>query len=161
MKKGRVYLMHGFIGSGKTTVSKELGTENDSWRFTPDEWMSELFGEDPPTESFNLKLTTLLKLVEPLWEKMVMSGVNVVLDFGFWTKSERLIISERLDKLGVCFEWINVNTPIEECRRRNNIRNSNEKRPLNITEDTFNLLLKRFEPITNDEKIGFVRSIYK
>ena len=38
-------LLVGLPGSGKTTVAKNLATEHNALRLTPDEWMIPLFGE--------------------------------------------------------------------------------------------------------------------
>jgi predicted kinase len=42
----------GFLGSGKTTLAKRLELQHSAVRFTPDEWMARLFGEDPPADRF-------------------------------------------------------------------------------------------------------------
>jgi hypothetical protein len=46
------HLLFGFLGSGKTTLAKELEERHRAMRFTPDEWMARLFGEDPPVAIF-------------------------------------------------------------------------------------------------------------
>ena len=48
-----LHLIHGFVGAGKTTFAKKLEHFLPAVRFTHDEWMSKLYGENPPLEHFN------------------------------------------------------------------------------------------------------------
>jgi predicted kinase len=43
-----VHLIHGYLGTGKTTLAKQLAEEVNGVRFNSDEWMVRLHGEDPP-----------------------------------------------------------------------------------------------------------------
>ena len=51
--------------------------------------MSGLFGEDPPAAIFQEKAAAILEVMEPLWLRCLALGVDVVLDHGFWSRSER------------------------------------------------------------------------
>jgi predicted kinase len=77
------HLLFGFLGSGKTTFAKRLEVEHAAIRFTPDEWMAGLFGDDPPEASFPEKAEAILELLEPLWMRCLSLGLDVVLDYGF------------------------------------------------------------------------------
>jgi predicted kinase len=46
------HLIHGYLGAGKTTFAMGLESETGAVRFTHDEWMRKLYGEDPPFELF-------------------------------------------------------------------------------------------------------------
>ena len=45
--------------------AKRLEVEHGAVRFTPDDWMARLFGDDPPEESFPEKAKAILELLEP------------------------------------------------------------------------------------------------
>ncbi|TNC16089.1 hypothetical protein FF100_02150 [Methylobacterium terricola] len=47
------HLLFGFLGSGKTTLARDLEQRHRAVRFTPDVWMARLFGEDPPADSLS------------------------------------------------------------------------------------------------------------
>ena len=47
-----IHALHGFIGSGKTTLARRLETQLGALRFTPDEWMTTLYGADPPADEY-------------------------------------------------------------------------------------------------------------
>ncbi|QRE77303.1 AAA family ATPase [Methylobacterium aquaticum] len=46
------HLLFGILGSGKTTLARGLEHRHRAVRFTPDEWMACLFGENPPAGTF-------------------------------------------------------------------------------------------------------------
>ena len=75
----------GLPGSGKTTLAKRLEAEWNALRLTPDEWMERL-GCDGYDE-------TRREVVEALqWEiaqRVLSLGVSVILESGFWVRSER------------------------------------------------------------------------
>jgi len=144
-----IHLMHGFIGSGKTTLARKIADESGALRFTPDEWMSRLYGEDPPAGLFRSHLTALLGLFRELWIPAARSGCDIILDYGFWTESSRREIMEDISALGLRHTWVILPTPIEECRRRNAERAAAGGSPLCITDDTFDLLLREWEPMTH------------
>ena len=54
MRKATVYLICGFIGSGKTTFAKKLEKETGAIRITKDEWLISLFGHDPSIPNYEV-----------------------------------------------------------------------------------------------------------
>ncbi len=141
-----IYLMHGFIASGKTTQAKILETKHSAIRITPDEWMSKIFGQDPPETIYSNKELILLNLLKPIWTKAALNNVSVILDYGFWTSQSRDDITQYLDQQSLDYKWIVINAPITECKIRNSNRNL-AGNSINITDGTFDLLLQKFEPI--------------
>ncbi|WP_370677771.1 AAA family ATPase [Pleomorphomonas sp. PLEO] len=87
--KPKAFLLHGFMGTGKTTLAKKLESEHDAVRFTHDEWMNELFGDDPPEELFQEYARRISTVMQKTWTRCLDLGVNVVLDFGLWSRAER------------------------------------------------------------------------
>jgi predicted kinase len=48
----KAHLIHGYLGAGKTTFARRLEQELRAIRFTHDEWMSRLYGDDPSADMF-------------------------------------------------------------------------------------------------------------
>ena len=44
------HLIHGYLGAGKTTFARQLERDIPAIRFSHDEWMVRLYGDDPPIE---------------------------------------------------------------------------------------------------------------
>ena len=88
-----LHLMVGLPGSGKTTEARKLENQYKALRFTPDEWQYFLFGHDISASAVDPALIDGAV-------KALQSGVDVILDFGFWTKSERDGFRQKAHSLG-------------------------------------------------------------
>lgn len=147
----KAFLIHGFVGAGKTTFAKRLAEEHGALRFTQDEWMSRLYGVDPPAEDYAEYARRISILMEDMWTQALDRGMNIVLDFGFWSRSERdqtrrIIVSRGgepiLYRLN-CTEQIAWERVVKRNERLNG--------SLYIAPNTFEVLKSRFEPLADDE----------
>jgi predicted kinase len=145
------HLLFGFLGSGKTTLAKALEQRHHAVRFSPDEWMARLFGEDPPAAIFQAKAMAVLDLLEPVWTRCLGLGIDVVLDYGLWTRAERDHARALVRESGGEAVLYRVECPEDEARRRVAQRNRQAHRSLYITPETFDLLKARIEPLQPDE----------
>ncbi len=145
------HLLFGYLGSGKTTLARKLEHRHRAIRFTPDEWMTRLFGEDPPATIFQDKLAAVVDLMEPMWGRCLALGLDVVLDYGFWRRAERDSVRRLIHSLGARALLYRVECSEDEARRRVAIRNEASDRSLFIAPETFDLLKARFQPLQADE----------
>lgn len=81
----KLVLICGLPGAGKTTLAKELTEELHGVRFCPDEWMEDL-GISLWDEAVRDKLEKRFWL---LGKELLELGQAVILEYGFWGKSER------------------------------------------------------------------------
>jgi predicted kinase len=145
------HLLFGYLGSGKTTFAKRLEVEHGAVRFTPDEWMARLFGDDPPEGIFPEKAEAILELLQPLWTRCLSLGLDVVLDYGFWRRKERDEVRALVERLGARACLYRIECPEDEARRRIDARNHADDRSLYIAPATYDALWRRFEPLDVDE----------
>jgi predicted kinase len=145
------HLLFGYLGSGKTTFAKYLEVKHEAVRFTPDEWMARLFGNDPPEASFPERAEAILQLLEPLWMCCLSLNVDVVLDYGFWSRKERDEVRAIVERLGASACLYRLDCSDEEARRRIDARNQADHRTLHIAPATYAALRSRFEPLEADE----------
>jgi hypothetical protein len=145
------HLLFGYLASGKTTFAKRLEVEHKAVRFTPDEWMARLFGDDPPEEIFPDKAEAIQELLEPLWTRCLSLGLDVVLDYGFWRRKERDEVRGLVERLGASACLYRFDCPEDEARRRIDIRNQADDRSLYLAPATYDALRHRFEPLDADE----------
>jgi predicted kinase len=110
----RLVLICGLPGSGKTTVAKRLAREFPALRLPGDEWMAhlaiDLWDEDARDR--------LEKLFWQLTQELLQLGQSVILESGFWLRSDRDEKRLGARALGVPVELRYLATPTEELVRR-------------------------------------------
>lgn len=147
------YLIHGFIGAGKTTFSKKLSKQTGAIRFTTDEWMIDLFGTNPPKSKFNTYYKNVDKLINKIAFKCLKSGVSVIFDSGFWSFKQREQMRKKLSKAGVNYVLYFVKTD-ENIMKKRTLQRTNKapKDAFYINEEAIIELKKQFEPLKKHEK---------
>ena len=107
-------MLCGLPASGKTTLAREIADAYGAMRLDPDAWESAL-GVDPFDEGFQARLEAAF------WElaqRLLVLGTSVVLEWGFWARSERDEKREAARTLGVTVELRFLDVPYEELVRR-------------------------------------------
>ena len=146
------FLLHGYLGVGKTTLARRLEAEHAAIRFTPDEWMRALYGDDPSEAFFAEYSGRVSGLIEATWTRCLELRLNIVLDFGFWSRSERDRTRALIVRLGGESRLYRLTCPDEIARRRIEGRNENLDASLFIAPATYDALKARFEPLGPDER---------
>jgi hypothetical protein len=91
-----LHLICGLPGSGKSTLAHKLERgENTIW-LSADEWMSQIVGDGYDEE----RRAAIERSQWELAKKLLKLGVNVVLDNGFWSRSERQTLCKEAAELG-------------------------------------------------------------
>jgi predicted kinase len=146
------HLIHGFLGVGKTTLARQLEQEIPAIRFSHDEWMTRLYGDDPPVEQFSDFYARVSEQLEEVWPRCLELGLDVVLDFGCWTRRERDAFRAKIAAVGAQARLYRVTCSEEEAWRRIEKRNTDLRGSLYIARTTFEILKHRFEPLGIDEE---------
>ena len=144
-KQPRLVLICGLPGSGKTTLAREIADAYGAVRLNPDEWELAL-GIDPFDAEFQAKLEAAFW---ELTERLLALGTSVILDWGFWARSER---DEKRDlgrSFGAAVELRFLDVPYDELVRRVVDRHANGG--LAITESHMEGYRGTFQPPTEDE----------
>lgn len=104
-----LHLMVGLPCSGKSTAARALELEHSALRLTTDEWHVRLFGDDFSDADdvgharHNARHNLLEALLWQTAERALVLGVDVILDFGCWSRRERDDFRARAQHLGADF----------------------------------------------------------
>jgi predicted kinase len=117
--KGRLILICGLPGSGKTTLARAFENRLDAVRFEPDEWMDAL-ALDLYDEQRRAKIE---QLQWKLGRQLLSLGLTVIIEWGTWGRSERDALRLDARAVGAAAELHYLHAPadllLERLRRRN------------------------------------------
>ncbi len=146
-----IFLMCGFLGAGKTTVSRQLAKEYDAEYMNVDTHVMQMFSDAEYEHNWE---KCFVAAEEDLWQKIVRcarDNKNVVFDVGFWTRKSRDMARMRARQIGITPMVYYVFAPDEILKKRiaqrlgkiaeNNIKNF----------DTIKLMFE--EPQANEDFI--------
>jgi len=145
-------LMVGLPGAGKTTLAKKLEAERPALRLTPDDWITPLFGSDLPQAQLDRVRTPVETVQWDVAARALSLGLNVILDFGFWTRKEREDFRARAAALGAGSEICFLDVPHPELTRRVTDRGADlPPHTFHVTEAQLQAWAKEFEKPSAEE----------
>ena len=154
-----LHLIVGLPCSGKTTLARQLETKYSALRLTTDEWHIRLFGHDywdNMTESDEARHDSRHDSVESImWDvaaRVLVLGIDVILDFGCWVRSQRDEFRSRVENLGADFKIHFVDVPEEVLFERIRARNDMQREGVFfIPKAKLKEWIQIFEPPSSDE----------
>jgi predicted kinase len=147
-----LYLICGLPGSGKTTLAKQLEKKHNALRLCPDEWIAQIL-EDPNDRTEMDRLRDIIESIQ--WgvaKRSLVLGMNVILEYGFWSRRERIRFRTEAESLGAHVELHFLNVKLHELIRR--IEKRNTELPagtFHVSREELLLWARSFEPPTEDE----------
>jgi len=109
MDSGRLIIVCGLPGAGKTTLAKSLESQSRAVRLSPDEWMDAL--------DINLWDERSRAKIEALqWtlaQQLLKLGLRVIIEWGTWGRSERDALRLGARALGAAVELHYLEVPAD------------------------------------------------
>jgi predicted kinase len=147
-----IFALCGKPGSGKSVLADKIVKYYRSVVFSADKIMLKLFGEINGREAFEQKLKLCKELTYEISDNILKySNINIVFDFGFWTKEERIYLRNRFKDYNIIFIYLNVNDEIIWKRIENRNKDLKEGE-YKFDKETFNFLSKLFEEFDDKEE---------
>jgi predicted kinase len=82
--------MYGLAGSGKSTHARRLQAKRPTLRFTLDEWMIRLYpGMSVENSAYGVQAEGVRELIWDLAAQALRLGLDVILDWNFWSTERR------------------------------------------------------------------------
>lgn len=150
----KVILICGKICCGKTTYAQKLCNENNAVLLSVDEITLALFGQHCGDKHDEYVERAEKYLLNKSME-VVNKDINVVLDWGFWTKAERKAVKEFYKSRNIECElhYINISDEVWKHRlnKRNNAVLANETSAYYVDENLAAKFGAMFEVPSQDE----------
>ena len=109
-QRGRLVIVCGLPGSGKTTLAKNLCANGAAVRMSPDDWMEAL--------GINLWNQVVRARTESLqWrisQDLLAQGITVVIEWGTWAKAERDVLRIGARSVGAVVELRYLDVDVDE-----------------------------------------------
>ena len=153
-----VHIVFGPQGAGKTTYSRKLADESNATRFSIDEWMGELFGQDlkKPID-YRWVMERVQRCERRIWataSEVAKRGGNVVLDLGFMKINDRsrfISLSEG-DNLPAQLHFVSAPHDVRRSRVISRNTSKGDTFAFEVTPTMFDFMEGQFEPPTEVEQ---------
>ena len=143
----KIYLICGKICSGKTYYSKKLASGTNAVILSCDE-LSRIIDRNVNVDSdkYDSIARELQSYLFRRAAEISNHGVNVILDWGFWTERDRTTASEFFSENGCEIEWHYLDVSEEQLRKNIEKRNSSlTDSDYYVDEGLLEKCLSRFE----------------
>jgi len=148
-----LYLMCGLPGSGKTTLAKRLEMSEHALRLCPDEWIAQLLADPDDTVEMDRLRSQVESIQWDVSKRALLLGVNVILENGFWSRSERNNYRREAEALGAQVQLCFLDVPLETLWERLTHRNSDlPSGSFHVTKDNLEMWATWFEPPGDGEE---------
>lgn len=157
----KVIAICGKICSGKSYYAKQLKNKENAVILSTDEATFDLINNEQG-EFYNIFAQRVNNYLSKKAVEIVKAGSNVILDWGFWTKSERQEITRYFKNNSVAVEWhyidIENNRWQQLIKERNaRIKNGNGGSDFYLDEGLMKKLMHQFEePAKNEIDVWYI-----
>jgi predicted kinase len=156
-RTGTLYAFCGKIASGKSTLAASIAKAPRTILLSEDELLSRLYpGEIVTIEDYARAATRLRVAIGPYVEKLLIMGLDVVLDFQANTPTARAWFRSVFDRAGAAHELHLLEVSDEVCKSRLVERNASGNHQYHVSEADFDLFNSYVSPPAEDEGFNVV-----
>ncbi len=156
MSLGKLTLFCGKMGAGKSTKASELASTTNAVLLTEDEWLSALYPNSISSLDDYIKYSGLLKpQIKKLTQSILLTGVDVILDFPANTIQQRVWLKSVSNEVGAQHELYYLDLSDEKCLQQ--IAQRRVEQPSRANTDTpkmFKALKPHFQAPSESEELN-------
>jgi predicted kinase len=154
-----LHLICGLPGSGKTTLAKSIAASSGAIRFSPDEWIKDIWKDKAEAEG-NQYRDQIEQLQWKIAKQMLQNSTDVIIEWGTWGRNERIKLRDEAKAVGARVKFYYLTISRELLKERVLKRNQNidqheiyipEKEIETFLDDCFN----SFQIPTAEELAGY------
>lgn len=142
-----LHLISGLPGSGKTTKAKEISEVSPVVRMSPDEWMR--------ASGIPLRDSASRELIEQFQFELTLTllaqGLDVVIEWGTWSRSERIKILIATKERGHLVKGYFLSPTLQDLRQRLDIRDRELPETDQVSVGELEAIAKMFENPESEE----------
>ncbi|OAB37084.1 hypothetical protein PMSD_09780 [Paenibacillus macquariensis subsp. defensor] len=162
-----IYMLCGKVGSGKSTYAQTLKERHQAMILSCDDLMLSLFEEELGDQHQHILRKSTAYLYH-LAEELISIGVNVVLDFGYWSREERIEVRRHFLSKRITTELHYINTPDiqiqQQLHRRNQDITNGQSTVYHIDDEMRQYFDSKFDEPTEEEiavRINYIDKLYR
>ena len=149
--KPKLYLLIGYPGAGKTTVSKLIAKTTGAVHLWADRERQAMFGQPTHSQQESMQLYDTLNEHA---EKLLAAGQSVVFDTNFNFYADRQKLREIAEQQGAETVVVWITLPVEAAKSRAvHTTDSRNGYQVSMSEAQFDTIVSKLEPPHEDEKI--------
>ena len=154
---GMLHAFCGKIAAGKSSLAASIANNPQTILISEDELLSRLYPREIVTiDDYARAATRLREAIGPHLERLLRTGLNVVLDFQANTPRARAWIRSVLERAGAEHELHYLDVPDEVCKSRLVERNAAGTHEYHVSEADFELFNSYVVPPTSAEGFNVV-----
>jgi predicted kinase len=147
-----LFLICGLPGAGKTTLARQIEAERGALRLCPDEWIAALLADPGDRAELDRMRDPVEQIQWQVARRALSLGLDVVLEFGFWSRAERQRFRAEAESLGARVELRYLPASRETLWQRLQQRNADlPPGTFAVSSAELDLWLSWFEPPGPDE----------
>lgn len=159
----KIYLICGKICSGKTFYAQKLKEKYNAVILSTDEATFDLINNEQG-EFYNIFAARMNNYLKKKAAEITSAGTNVILDWGFWTKKDRMDISAYFKDKNIPFEWHYIDIDDESWQKNITERNAkiesgNGGSDFYVDDGLLKKLINMFEPPESSEMDILIKNI--
>lgn len=153
-----VHLLYGLAGSGKSTLARAIEEEEETLRFSLDEWMARLYPEaDHASPTYGARAAAVRALIRDIALQALHAGIDVVLDWNAWSRERRDWAVALADEAGATVILHHLTASLDDITARGAASTRAGARERRISRAGNEHLASIMEPVAADERVRVIQ----